>query len=278
MLDPTVLLARLGGLARGVELQRCGMSRPELAKAVREKRIDRVRPGVFASPALNSHLRRAALHGGALTCGAALRLHGVWVLCDDSPLHVWVGRRGRVNPHVGCQCVTHYFRGTPGLGLVDVETALIHFHRCRGDEAFFAAFESAWKNRLLSSAARMRIRKALPAYARWLVDIGRSDADSGLESLVRLRLHMLGILVECQVLISGVGRVDFIIDGRLILEIDGRRNHDGASHRHKDLARDAAASARGMETLRFDFAQVVYDWSAVQTAIIAALARCREHA
>lgn len=124
----------------------------------------------------------------------------------------------------------------------------------------------------------MRIRKALPAYARWLVDIGRSDADSGLESLVRLRLHMLGILVECQVLISGVGRVDFIIDGRLILEIDGRRNHDSASHRHKDLARDAAASARGMETLRFDFAQVVYDWSAVQTAIIAALARCREHA
>ncbi|WP_226532479.1 endonuclease domain-containing protein [Microbacterium paraoxydans] len=124
----------------------------------------------------------------------------------------------------------------------------------------------------------MRIRKALPAYARWLVDIGRSDADSGLESLVRLRLHVLGIFVECQVLISGVGRVDFIIDGRLIIEIDGRQNHDGVSHRHKDLARDAAASALGLETLRFDFAQIVYDWPAVQSAILTALARCREHA
>ena len=45
--------------------------------------------------------------------------------------------------------------------------------------------------------------------------------------------------------------------------------------RHKDLVRDAAASRLGYETLRFDYAQVVYDWASVQAAILAALHRAR---
>lgn len=278
MLDPATLLVRFGGLARGVELQRCGVSRPQLTLAVRRKTIDRIRPGVFASPALHSQLRRAALHGGSLTCGEALRLHGVWVLADGSVPHVWLGRRGHAQEHVGCRCVSHFFHGTPRLGLVPVETALIHLHRCGGDEAFFASFESAWRQGMLSPAARLRIRAALPVYARWLVDIARPDADSGLESLVRLRLHALGILLDSQVVIPGVGIVDFVIDDRLILEVDGKENHEGPGQRHKDLVRDAAASRLGMETLRFDYAQVIHDWPTVQAAILAALSRRREHA
>ncbi|UWF78071.1 MULTISPECIES: type IV toxin-antitoxin system AbiEi family antitoxin domain-containing protein [Microbacterium] len=273
MFDPLLLLTRLGGLARGVQLQGYGISRPRLAQAVRAGEIERLRPGLFAVPGLDPHQRSAALHGGALTCAEALRRLGVWVLSDAGPPHVWVGQRGRIYPHGGCCCISHYFRGAPALGLVDVETALVHLFRCEGDESFFASFESAWRLRLLSAAARLRIRAALPASARWLVDTARPDADSGLESLLRLRLHLLGIRVDCQVTIDGVGRVDFVIGGRLILEADGKENHDGSSRRHRDLMRDAAASARGYETLRFDYAQIVHDWPTVQAAILAALAR-----
>lgn len=146
---------------------------------------------------------------------------------------------------------------------------------CAGDEAFFAAFESAWRKRLLSKSAHSRIRAALPASARWLVDIARPDADSGLESLLRLRLHILGLRLDCQVVVHGVGKVDFVIDGRLILEADGKENHDGETMRHKDLVRDAAASALGYETLRFDYAQILYDWPTVQSAVLGALHRMR---
>lgn len=277
MLDPQLLLTRLGGLASGVQLQQYGVSRMQLTKDVREGRIDRVRPGLFATKGLHDSLHRAALHGGSLTCAEALRRHGVWVLEPEGPPHVWVGRRGRVHPHVGCRCTSHFFRGVPGLGLVDVETALIHLHRCAGDEAFFASFESSWRLRKLSAAARSRIRAALPAYARWLVDFARPDADSGLESLVRLRLHILGLFLACQVLLPHVGRVDFLIEKRLILEIDGRENHDGASERHRDLTRDAAASRMGIETLRFDYAQVIHEWPSVQAALLAAVERTRDH-
>lgn len=165
------------------------------------------------------------------------------------------------------------FQGAAGIGVVSVETALVHLHRCEGDESFFASFESAWRLRKVDAAARMRIRAALPASARWLVDFARPDADSGLESLVRLRLHLIGLALACQVSLRGVGRVDFVIGDRLILEIDGRENHDGPSHRHKDLQRDAVASAQGYETLRFDYAQVIHDWPTVQAAIQAALHR-----
>lgn len=276
MFDPETILDRLGGLAHGTRLQGFGIDRPTLSKATREGRIDRIRPGLFASPHLPDAIRHAASHGGALTCSSAPRAHGVWVLADEGQSHVWVGRRGRAYEHDGCRCHSHYFHGVVPLGRASVETALIHLFRCEGDESFFASLESALHLGRLTRPALLRIRAALPAYARWLVDFADPTAESGLESLLRLRLHLLGLVLAAQVLIAGVGRVDFVVDGRLIIEVDGRQNHDGPSQRHKDLVRDAAASALGYETLRFDYAQVVHDWPAVQTAILAALARLAE--
>ncbi|WP_300268668.1 DUF559 domain-containing protein [Microbacterium sp.] len=105
-----------------------------------------------------------------------------------------------------------------------------------------------------------------------MLDLARSDAASGLESLLRLRLHLLGIRLDCQVNIDGVGRVDFVVGGRVILETDGKENHAGEL-RHKDLMRDAAASALGYETLRFDYAMVVHNWDVVAAAILPAIGR-----
>jgi len=273
MLDPAITIARLGGIVRSEQVRAFGFTRSMLARAVADGRIRRIRAGVFAVPGASALGIDAAAHGGALTCGSALLQHCVWVLDTEAPAHVWVGRNGRVHPHERCTCVSHFFDGATRFGVVDVETALIHLHQCAGDESFFASFESAWRKGLLTGAARARIRDALPQSARWLVDIARPDADSGLESLLRLRLHLLGIRLDCQVRIPGVGRVDFVVAGRLIIEADGKENHDGSSQRHRDLLRDAAASRLGYETLRFDYSQIIYDWASVQPAILAALAR-----
>lgn len=278
MIDPAHLITRLGGVALGSRLQEFGISRTALTRHVRAGRIERIRTGIYAVATLSPAIREAIAHGGALTCVSVLRALGVWVLYEGTEPHIWMGRSGRVRAHPLCACVSHYYRGVPPLGRASIEKALVHLHRCQGDEAFFAAFESAWRLRLLSRGARSRVRQALPASARWMVDVARSDADSGLESLLRLRLHLLGIRLHCQVVIDGVGKVDFVIGRRLILEADGRENHDGTKKRHKDLVRDAAASARGYETLRFDYAQIVHDWPMVQSAIISALARLRDHA
>ncbi|MGO2932668.1 DUF559 domain-containing protein [Microbacterium sp.] len=68
--------------------------------------------------------------------------------------------------------------------------------------------------------------------------------------------------------------MDFVIGGRVILEADGKLNHRG-DRRHKDLMRDAAASALGYETLRFDYAMIIHDWERVVAAILPALVRAQ---
>ncbi len=154
----------------------------------------------------------------------------------------------------------------------------MHVYRCTGDEVFFAALESALAQRKVNRAACGRIRRRLPQHAHWLVDLARSDAASGLESILRLRLHLCGIRLECQVDIPSVGRVDFVIGDRLILEADGKDNHHGENQRHRDRVRDAAASALGYETLRFDYAQIIHAWPSVEAAVVSAIVRLRERA
>ncbi|MGM7668213.1 DUF559 domain-containing protein [Microbacterium sp. A93] len=273
MLQPSQLITHAGGIARGTRLQEFGFSRRMLSNSVKDGSILRVRPGVFAVPSTDAELIDAAAHGGAVTCARALRRHSIWTLNDDATVHVWLGGTGRVHHPRSCSYVGHFFAGRMSLGLAPLEVVLVHVYHCHGDEAFFAALESALRPRKITSSARTRVRARLPVNARWLVDLARSDADSGLESLLRLRLHLLGILLDCQVVIPTVGTVDFVIGEHLILETDGKENHDDESHRHKDLVRDAAASLLGYETLRFDYALVVYDWPMVEAAIIAALAR-----
>lgn len=273
MFSPSQLLTTLGGIAHGARLQEYGCTRRQLADAVRHSLIIRLRPGVFALPSLDPRIVDAALHGGALTCAEALRAHGIWTLpppTDD--VHVWLGASGRRFDHPGCRCTAHYSPGRAGLGLASVATALIHVFRCLEPEAFFAAYESAWNQRKLTAADRQRIRAELPKTAAWMLDLARADAQSGLESLLRFRLHLLGFALESQVVIHGVGRVDFVIGGRLILEADGAENHEGG-RRHADLMRDAAASALGYETLRFDYRMLVHDWPTVVAAILPALSR-----
>ncbi len=265
----------LGGIARSSQLRRRGATGAQLARAVARGRVDRVRNGVYAVSYLDPTVRAAAAHGGELCCASALRHHGVWTLEDPERLHVWVGPDARVHRHDGCRCVTHRDDGRAAFGVVSVVQALIQSARCLGSEAFFVSFESAWHMGLLTSADRALVRQGLPARFRYLVDIARPDAESGIESLLRLRLSRLGIPLECQVLIARVGRVDFVLAGRIVLEVDGRLNHDGPSLRHRDLVRDAEAAAAGYETLRFDYALIVYDWPRVERAILAALARLR---
>lgn len=276
MMKPADLLDTLGGIARGRLLQQYGSTRSQLADATRTGAIRRIRPGVYALETTDPKIVVAAAHGGALTCADALRAYGIWVLPSvDHDVHVWLGRSGRTHPHASCECIPHHSPGTAGLGLAPVAAALVHAYRCLDQEAFFAAYESAWNKHLLSSHDRKRIRRELPKSTHWLLDLARSDAESGLESVLRLRLHLLGIQLDCQVVIDGVGRVDFVAERRVIIEVDGRLNHAGHDMRHKDLTRDAAASHLGFETLRFDYAMIMHDWDAVAHAITSAIARAR---
>ena len=69
--------------------------------------------------------------------------------------------------------------------------------------------------------------------------------------------------------IIAVGVVDLLIGDRLIVEADGKSNHDDLPSRHKDRVRDANAAIWGYVTLRFDYAMILHDWETVEMAILA---------
>lgn len=260
-------------IARTADFAVAGVSRHALTVAVREGVVLRVREGVFVPADAPVEVRTAAAHG-VLGCISRLRLAELWLLDDERSVHVVLPRYGhRHHAHLECTCVMHWSGATVRGDRTSLADALGCLLACRGNESFFVALESALRKRLLTKTGLARLRDLIPRKWRWLVDFARWDADSGLESLLRLRLRALGISLASQVEIPGVGRVDFLLGDRLILEVDGRLNHEGVSMRHKDLVRDAVAAAHGLDTLRFDYAMVVHEWALVEAAILARIDR-----
>ncbi|MBD3752987.1 MAG: DUF559 domain-containing protein [Micrococcales bacterium] len=256
------------------ELRARGFGYPWVRTALHWGAITRVRRGVYARPWACRDLLLATAHGGTLACVSAARHLGLWVLDDATEVHVWLPSR-HCYKHDGCECIEHWDDGRSGVGTMapPVRQILRQILHCRGVEEFFVVLESALRQRRADAADLRWLRRHTNAAARDAIDLARQDADSGLESLLRWRLRDLGLSVRTQVSVFGVGRVDAVIGERLLIEVDGRDNHDGVRMRHKDLVRDANAASWGYTTLRFDYSLVVHDWELVEAAILGALGR-----
>ncbi|MDQ1135941.1 very-short-patch-repair endonuclease [Microbacterium sp. SORGH_AS 1204] len=253
------------------ELRSAGRSRRTIAAEVASGFLLHLRRGVYAERGTCEPVVSAAQHGGTPACVTAARHLGLWVLEGTDQIHVWMREAGHGYPHDGCSCILHWSdipleRAFASLPIAHVLRQIL---RCRGVEQFFVALESALRLRLLRSSDRAWLHDNTNAHGREALRLARSDADSGLESLVRWRLRNRRLPVRTQVKVVSVGRVDLIIGDVLIVEVDGAPFHDGESQRHRDLRRDAHAAAWGYITLRFDYALVVHDWPTVEMAILA---------
>lgn len=252
-------------------LRATGRSRTWIERAARDGRLVSLRRGVYAEQGACESAQTAATHGGVLACVTAARHAGLWVLDDDPDVHVWLGGHGHSYHEKDCGCVEHWDAGTAVEPFIppSVPRILRQILFCKGVVDFFVALESALQKRLITKAGLAWLRTHTNDEAREAITFARGDAESGLESLFRWRLRELKVRLRSQVTIVGVGRVDFLIGDRLIVEVDGRENHDDPDARHKDLMRDAAAATWDYVTLRFDYAMVVHDWESVEAAILA---------
>lgn len=251
-------------ISRYRDLRADGLSRRDIARAVGDGSLRPVRIGWYARPRACDPRVEAVRLGGELACVSAARHEGLWTLEPDGATHIAMPRHGQ-RP-TGTDVVAHWQDGAPGL----VRT-LLEVHRCRGTESFFVVLESALRQRRLSPRDLDALRGGLPRAGRRAMDLARSDADSGLESLLRWRLRHHGVRVRTQWSVPGVGRVDLLLGDRLLVEADGVDNHGSTAHRHRDLTRDATAAIWGLVTLRFDYALIVHDWDLVERAILAHL-------
>jgi very-short-patch-repair endonuclease len=273
-----------GGAAATHELHGDGFDVSALRSALRAGRIVRVRQGWYLESGRHPSLVEAVRVGGRLTCGPALRLHDVWVF-GDVGLHVAVvaGACQLRQPHDRFQRLDARRRGTvvhwsdrhasPSRLIVDPIEALADMLQCSDPELVAASTESLLHNRpdLKTRVAEFVATAPTRALVALRAVDGRSE--SGTEFVFRFRIARRGIRPTPQVQIAGIGRVDFVIGHRLVVEVDGAEYHVDPVRFEADRRRDALLSARGFRVLRFSHRLVFEEWGIVEAAVLAAVAR-----
>ncbi|RAX18265.1 DUF559 domain-containing protein [Pseudarthrobacter sp. AG30] len=94
--------------------------------------------------------------------------------------------------------------------------------------------------------------------ARQVLDLVDGSADSPLEVVARILFRAAGIHTQTQVGLPGIGYVDFLLEGFLIVEIDGA-SHLEPRQVKKDRSRNNASTLSGYAVLRYGYADVVHN-------------------
>ena len=260
------------GILSTGELRSRGLSRRAIVRALDAGSLVRVRRGWFATPGAPPDLVTAARVGGRLTCLAALRAHGAWVI-EPAGVHVRVAD-GIAVRHVA-EVRLHRTETRVGPGVDSPAEALKTTVACSDLRALVAVVDSLLNRRILSRDEVQRILEATPRGRRALQLVDPA-AESGIETLVRLALRRHRIRARSQVRIVGVGRVDFLVGERLVVEADGYEWHGDRSAFERDRWRDRELVRRGYLVVRASYRQVLDDLDAVITAVVEVVRR-REH-
>lgn len=259
-----------GGVVAARLLRRTANPDPALAALVDAGVLRRVRRGWYASPGAAPEVVAAVAAGGVLSCLSALAFHGVWAPLHDG-VHARPARTGvRLGPAVH-ECSLHLRGPAPLIAVDPPDLALRVAARCLSREDLVACADSALHLGLLSPrqvAGAVRGASSGAARSARRVDV----AESGTESLVRLRLRSKRVRVRTQVVIDGVGRVDMLLGRCVVLEVDSRAHHTDAESYQRDRLRDLKLLARGYVVIRVTWEQVMFGWADVEPLILAALA------
>lgn len=270
------LAVERGGLIPTYRLRQRGISPRRIAALCHAGLLVRVRQGWYVLPGTPRTVIEAVRVGGQLTCHHALDLHGVWVF-TETRLHVAVNRDAvqlrsagdprRRRDRDDTETRIHWRRASTATTAMisTVSDALTDYALCASEENVAVAVDSALHLGLIGQEHPVASRCA----SRGVIGV----CESGTETLFWLRMRRHRLQIARQVRFPGVGRVDFLIGERLIVEVDGRGFHDTESTFENDRRRDAHLSTLGYRVLRFSYRQVVDEWHLVESAVLAAVSR-----
>ena len=90
----------------------------------------------------------------------------------------------------------------------------------------------------------------------WLRRVASGAAESPLETVARAAMVIAGLAVSEQVVVPGVGRVDFVVEDALAVEVDGWEFHRSREAFERDRARDRLMLSRSVPVMRFTAREV----------------------
>lgn len=276
-MDVESLVRSHGGVMHRTALRNRGVSPYRVLQEIKASRLRRVGRHRVATDECDPMLLRAVQLGGRLTCVSAARYRGLWVF-DDERIHVSVPRT--FSTKVVDQCpptpLLHWGRGPAPVHITDtiepIANMLFHIAQCQPHEYAVAIIDSGINKRMLDLAELKRLARAVGGRFEVVIKDCDGGADSGIETVIRVRLSQRGIAMRIQVVIDG-HHVDGLIGERLVIQADGYGPHSTSPQRSKDLMEDARLVLRGYTVLRFSYAQILYDWPYVEGEILSAMAQ-----
>ncbi|MGZ8803907.1 MAG: hypothetical protein ACXWZG_01215, partial [Microbacterium sp.] len=248
-------------LYRAADLRRLGWSKRRIARSVTEGILVAVRRGGYMHAAAHGDCIRAARVAGRVGCVSSLRRRGIFVLRSEE-LHLHFERGTRKFAGARGADVWHWrpLLRTPHPRSTDVHVidALAQAIECQAPRAAVATIDSALHLRMIDEDDLDEIFAHVSPRRRVLRRFVDGRAESGPETLVRLIALMLGFDVELQRRFPGVGRVDLVLDGWLVVECDSAQFHSGWDAQKRDRRRDVALAALGMASLHIIAEDILY--------------------
>lgn len=283
------------------ELKAKGRTGRQITRAAESGALVAVRPRWWARPGADGELLRAVRVGGVATAHTAARFRGLWTppdprgsafrrgdpvpppilrvavpstttranLRDPDDGAVPLGDRADVATYWSDSSMV---RAARPHGVVPVLTMLRDVFRTEPAERALAVVDSALQHRHLRPTDLSALAALLPAHLAPVVAGADARAQSGTETIARVLLRAAGLTVEPQVEIPGLGTVDLLVEGRVIVELDGREWHDSGHAFEEDRRRDLVGALGRYRVLRFSWFRVLFRWHEVEAAVFAALA------
>jgi len=256
-------MVRFGNLATRIQLRDLGYTDRDLRRAIEENQLWPIRRSWVAHRGADGKATRAVALHGRLAAASSLASHGIWV---TRPSGLWVGA-ARTASHVlptgpgehRLWVQEHFPHGDDRQWRMSVRDSLAQFARIGSPADVVASIDSALHEGLLTPAQLDDVFTVLPRRLRRLRERANGKADSGLETLIRVAAEDEGWRVEIQVHVTRVGHVDILIDGWLVIELDGAEWHDDERSQNEDRRRDAELILLGYRWHRFRHAQVLHN-------------------
>ena len=277
--------AQLGvRIASRAQLLAVGATGRGLTAAVRGGHLVRARRDHYCLPGTEAAIIQAVRVGGVIGCVSALAARGVFVL-DASFTHAHLDREASRCRSPRDRRVPLNSRERDGVELhwspllepasdwsVGIADALAQAARCQHPWHAVASIDSALFLKFITPADLDRIFSILPARLQSLRDCVDGRAEAGQESVLRMILREAGLRYEVQPTFPGIGRVDLLVEGRLVLEADSRTAHDGWAPHVRDRDRDLALARLGLMSLRPVYQRTMFGPEGVRDAVLHLLA------
>lgn len=270
-MDVGRVVSLAGGGCRWSQLRDEGVSRREIAAAVRQGRLISTGTGGYSLPDAPPATVAAVRTSSTLACMSALEHRGMSLLLPPDRPHL-ESPRYRTDGGIVC----HRGRCWDSIA-VSPERALAQLGVCRPPVEVLVALDAAARTGLVEipavlSHSRSRNRIGL----LWALHHLDARAESVIESALGAHLIRAGVEgIELQVELPDVGRVDLLIDGWLVVEADGFENHSRRADYRNDRRRGVSGVVQGWVTLRFSYEDIKQRSEQVVEAVIATLARHR---